>query len=179
MGAITPRDSITGMYLKPVHRTRQSDTGLPPPLPRAWTLLHWEWLHKLCVCVCVYVCVCVCMCVYVCVCVCVCVSTITAELPDTPLEGRTDSWPGRMGCCAGHWKKLGVASRGMADCDWGRLGRKIVLCALALNDPLGMRNGVGPITQGHTFSFNEGHTEAQRPQETTLRPHSKSEGSLH
>lgn len=70
------------------------------------------------------------------------------ELPDTPLKGRTDSWPGSMGCCAGHWKKLGVASRGMADHDWDRLGRKIIFTvALALNDPLGMRSGVGPVTQ--------------------------------
>lgn len=53
-------------------------------------------------------------------------STITAELPDTLLEGRTDSWPGSMGRCAGHWKKLGVASRGMADRDWDGLGGKII-----------------------------------------------------
>lgn len=50
--------------------------------------------------------------------------------------------------CAGHWKKLGVASRGMADRDWDRLGRKVTLTLdLALNNPLRMRNGVGPVPQ--------------------------------
>lgn len=67
-----------------------------------------------------------------------------------------------MGCCAGHWKKLGVASRGMAGRDWDRLGRKTIL-TLALNDPLKMRNGVGPVTQATVFHSVRGTLKHRDP----------------